>query len=133
MNIQRAAEQRTELSPRRGFASLGYWFVGFGEPRSGDRKFITGVPPIPMMAVAPSGLAHLRGRLTQGSRILALGLTLSAAPQLVPLRRDYRLFSETDAVSGLYTIALASWSQKNPTQVSQVCYCRLERFPICGK
>jgi len=61
VNIQTAAEQRTELSPRRGFASLGYWFVRFAEPRSGDRKFITRVPPItyhrcrPFRACSPQG------------------------------------------------------------------------------
>ena len=40
-----------------------------------------------MIAVAPSGLDYLR-RLTQGSQSLALGLTLTAALQLVESRRS---------------------------------------------
>jgi len=36
---QQAAKQRTELSPGRGFASLGLCSVRFGEPRSGDREW----------------------------------------------------------------------------------------------
>jgi len=35
VNIQQAAEQRTELSPRRGFASLGYEPTKVIEPREG--------------------------------------------------------------------------------------------------
>jgi len=36
-----------------------------------------------VIAVAPPGLDQFRGWLTQGSQSLALGLVLTAAPQLV--------------------------------------------------
>jgi len=49
-----------------------------------------------VIAIAPPGLDHFRG-LTQGSQSLALGLTLTAAPQLVAgsrlMRHDHRLLS----------------------------------------
>jgi hypothetical protein len=55
--------------------------VGFGEPRSGDRKLVNRSRLLPLIAVAPSGLDDLLV-LTQGSQSLALGLTLTAATQL---------------------------------------------------
>src|SRR5260221_11677999 len=61
---QRAAKQRSELSPRRGFASLGLTFrinlFGAAERRPIGQSFST----------------------PQGSRSLALGLALAAASQL---------------------------------------------------
>jgi len=59
VNIQRAAEQRSELRPGRGFASLGLWFVRFGS-REAATEFITG-SDLPVIPVAPPGLDHLRG------------------------------------------------------------------------
>jgi len=56
-------------------------FVGFGQPRSGDREFVNRIP-LAIIVVAPSGLDYVRW-LTQGSQSLALGLTLTAATQLV--------------------------------------------------
>jgi len=53
-----AAEQRSQLSPRRGLVSLGVWFVKFGEQRSGDRN--KGLADLSVIAVAPSGLGHVR-------------------------------------------------------------------------
>jgi len=49
---------------------------------------------------------------------------MSAATQLVPLRRDYRYSRKPDAVSGSDSIAPACWSQKNSIQVSQGCHSR---------
>jgi len=39
VNIQRAAEQRSELSPRRGFASFGSRHQLTIEPRKGRQRF----------------------------------------------------------------------------------------------
>ena len=79
VSIKRAAEQRSELRPGRGFASLGLWFVRFGS-REAATEFITG-SDLPVIPVAPPGSITL-GALTQGSQSPTLGLILTAATQL---------------------------------------------------
>jgi len=46
VNLQQAAKQRSELSPRRGFASLGVNSAKVIEPRRGDT--LTGNQPEPV-------------------------------------------------------------------------------------
>jgi len=79
--IPQAAEQRSELSPRRGLASLGYGPLKVIEPRRGDRELITGSDLRDRCRLF--GARSFLGALTQGSQSLALGLILTAAPQLV--------------------------------------------------
>ena len=55
-NLQRAAEQRSELSPGRGFASPGYCLVRLAEPRSGDRESVNKLGLITGKLCRPSGL-----------------------------------------------------------------------------
>jgi hypothetical protein len=81
-----AAEQRPELSPRRGFCEPWVIVVRFGEPRSGDRECGD--------FSRPFGARSVRWIRTQGSQSLALGLTLIAAPQLVSPAPRSRLLSE---------------------------------------
>jgi hypothetical protein len=52
-----AAEQRSELSPRRGFVSLG-----LGQLFAESREAATGIKPMLIIrdAIAPSGLVHFR-------------------------------------------------------------------------
>src|SRR6185503_13285515 len=60
VNLQGAAKQRSELSPRRGFASLGVRLVRLAEPRSGDRESVNKLEFVTGNCVAPSGLDHFR-------------------------------------------------------------------------
>ena len=79
--IHPAAEQRSELSPRRGFASPGYEPSKVIEPRKGRQEART----ISTTFILCRRCAALNSQLTitQGSQSFALGLTLSAASQLL--------------------------------------------------
>ena len=71
-----------ELSPRRDFARIMVrWIRRAAKRRERVGEECLGL--LPVIAIAPSGLDYLRRWLTQGSQSLALGLTLSAATQLV--------------------------------------------------
>ena len=55
----------------------------FGEPRSGDRAFVTRAALITDDPFRPFGARSPGETVTQGSQSLTLGLILTAAPQLV--------------------------------------------------
>jgi len=80
VTVDQAAEQRSESSPRWGFASLGSEPSKLIEPRRGDcdHKYQQDCILCPRFAVLNRSLT-----ITQGSESLTLGLTLIAAPQLV--------------------------------------------------
>ena len=70
------------------FASRGLgWFDGRAAERRQRVSKQTRVE-LPVICIAPRGLNTFRG-LTQGSQSLALGLTLSAASQLVDLHVSF--------------------------------------------
>jgi hypothetical protein len=76
-----AAEQRSELSPGRGFREPWVRLIRLAEPRSGDSELVNKVRLIIGVTVAPPGLDtffRVDPRLAEP----ALGLTLTAAPQL---------------------------------------------------
>jgi len=58
---------------------LGIGSLDFESREAATESLLPGSRRLPLIAVAPSGLAPL----TQGSQSLALGLILSAATQLV--------------------------------------------------
>ena len=128
MNFQPAAEQRLELSPRRGCEP---WVAPIQVARAPEgRKQSLGI----------NSLSPLRGsgslsNLTQGSQNLALGLTLAAAPQLVEssrlmlvaigLAQRHLCCVSVDRTTRLHLVAS---SKQIPINRSAIIIRRLRRF-----
>ena len=95
------------------------WIV---EPRSGDREFVNRF----RLIVAPFG-ARFLGWLTQGSQSLALGLTLTAATQLVGGSR--LVSSSYDSIGTTVPMSQVCESRFNGFHSERVHITSLKRGP----
>ena len=81
--MQQSCRAAVRVKPKARLCEPWVMIVRFGEPRSSDREFVTGAPSDCQSPRSPlRGSIALKRSLTQGSQSLALGLILTAAPQL---------------------------------------------------
>jgi hypothetical protein len=89
VNLQRAAEQRSELSPRRGFASLGLGWLDW-QSREAATESSTEFALLPVIAIAPPGSVgkSRRDAMFIESSIPNLGSPFMGERRLVALLKE---------------------------------------------